>query len=104
MMSKHRTWARGCGVQVWAAPRWQARHCVLRCNIMDVAREQALTVKEQAFTLTEIYSASEVFITSASSGVVPVVEVPSPTLRRPDTGCAVAISCHCCCGRLVRAL
>lgn len=55
---------------------------MLRSNIMDVAREQEFTVKEKEFTLTEVYSASEVFITSASSGVVPVVEVqPLPPPR-----------------------
>lgn len=44
-------------------------------NIMAVAKEQELTVREKAFTLAELYSASEVFVTNASSGVISIVEV-----------------------------
>ena len=78
-------WSR---VQVLAAPRWHARQCVVRSNVLDVAREQELTVKEQAFTITELYSAVEVFITSASAGVVHVVEVRTsltPPVRARST-------------------
>lgn len=44
-------------------------------NIIDVAMQQELTVADKAFTLTELYSAREVFITNASAGVTSVVEV-----------------------------
>jgi D-alanine transaminase len=42
---------------------------------MRLAAEQKLDVEERRFTLPEAHSAAEAFITSASSFVMPVVEI-----------------------------
>lgn len=76
-------------MQVWVAPEWGGRSCVLRSNLIAVAREQDLTIREKPFTLVELYSASEMFVSNAVSGVAPVTEVwPQSHLL---------LLCSCCC-------
>jgi D-alanine transaminase len=48
---------------------------ITRRAVMRLAAEQDLEVEERRFTLPEAYAASEAFITSASSFVMPVVEI-----------------------------
>ena len=64
---------------------------ITRKAVMRLAAEQTLEVEERRFTLPEAYSAAEAFITSASSFVMPVVEIdgkrigsgaPGPYTRR----------------------
>ena len=64
---------------------------ITRVAVMRLAQETQLIVEERAFTLGEALAASEAFITSASSFVMPVVEIdgvaigsgrPGPMTRR----------------------
>ena len=48
---------------------------ITRKAVMRLAAEQKLDVEERRFTLPEAHSAAEAFITSASSFVMPVVEI-----------------------------
>ncbi len=73
----------------------QNSHAVLpgctRRALQAVADEQGLTIEERRFTLDEAYDAREVFLTSASSLVTPIIRVaqrsigdgkPGPITRR----------------------
>lgn len=73
----------------------QNSHAVLpgctRRALQTVAEEQGLTIEERRFTLDEAYDAQEVFLTSASSLVTPIIRVaqrsigdgkPGPITRR----------------------
>jgi D-alanine transaminase len=73
----------------------QNSHAVLpgctRRALQAVADEQGLTIEERRFTLDEAYDAQEVFLTSASSLVTPIIRVaqrsigdgkPGPITRR----------------------
>ncbi|MDM9624154.1 D-amino-acid transaminase [Rhizobium sp. S96] len=73
----------------------QNSHAVLpgctRRALQAVAEEQGLTIEERRFTLDEAYDAREVFLTSASSLVTPIIRVarrsigdgkPGPITRR----------------------
>jgi D-alanine transaminase len=64
---------------------------VTRASVMRLAREQGLVVEERVFTRQEMLQAQEVFFTSASTFVMPVIEVdgervgggqPGPITRR----------------------
>ena len=64
---------------------------VTRKAVLALAAEQALTLTERPFSLDEAWNAKEVFMTSASSFVLPIVRVdgrqigdgrPGPTARR----------------------
>jgi len=53
---------------------------ITRAAVLRFAREEGYTVVEKAFTLDEAKAASEAFVTSASSFVMPVVEIDGTTL------------------------
>jgi D-alanine transaminase len=64
---------------------------ITRAAVLRFAREAQIEVEERPFTLEEARSAAEAFITSASSFVMPVVEIdgarigdgtPGPLTRR----------------------
>lgn len=64
---------------------------VTRKAVLALAAEQALTLKERPFSLEEAWNATEVFMTSASSFVLPIVRIdgrgigdgrPGPIARR----------------------
>ncbi len=48
---------------------------ITRAAVLKFARESGFTIVEQAFTIEQAQAASEAFVTSASSFVMPVVEV-----------------------------
>lgn len=50
-------------------------HGITRAAVLKLAAEAQLTVDERPFTIAEAQSADEAFVTSASSFVMPVVEV-----------------------------
>ncbi|WP_226782042.1 D-amino-acid transaminase [Oceaniglobus trochenteri] len=50
-------------------------HGITRAAVLRFAREAQMEVEERAFTLDEAKAADEAFITSASSFVMPVVEI-----------------------------
>jgi D-alanine transaminase len=66
-------------------------HGITRAAVLRFAREAQMKVEERAFTIEEAQAADEAFITSASTFVMPVVEVdgtslgdgtPGPVARR----------------------
>ena len=50
-------------------------HGITRAAVLRFAREAQMEVEERAFTLDEALAADEAFITSASTFVMPVVEI-----------------------------
>ena len=66
-------------------------HGITRAAVLRMAREAGMTVEERPFTVAEAQGADEAFVTSASSFVMPVVEIdgtrigggqPGPVARR----------------------
>jgi D-alanine transaminase len=55
-------------------------HGITRSAVLRFAREAQMEVEERAFTLDEAKSADEAFITSASTFVMPVVEIDGQAL------------------------
>lgn len=48
---------------------------ITRDSVMDLARKQGYNVKEQLFTLFDVYTADECFLTGTAAEVIPVVKV-----------------------------
>lgn len=53
---------------------------ITRVAVMSLAREASLTVEERLFSVEEALGAEEAFITSASSIVMPVVQIDDTTI------------------------
>ncbi|QMU59560.1 MAG: D-amino-acid transaminase [Boseongicola sp.] len=55
-------------------------HGITRAAVLRFARESQMVVEERAFTIEEAQNADEAFITSASTFVMPIVEIDGASL------------------------
>lgn len=53
---------------------------ITRARVLDLAREAAIPVREHAFTTDELRAADECFVTSATTFVMPIVQVDDATI------------------------
>jgi branched-chain amino acid aminotransferase len=66
--------------EVWTS---DGRFClggITRGNVLRVCRENGITAHEKTFSLTDVYSADEAFVTGTFAGVVPVRSVDGRTI------------------------
>jgi branched-chain amino acid aminotransferase len=66
--------------EVWTS---DGRFClagITRGNVLDVCRSAGITARETTFSLTDVYSAQEAFVTGTFAGLVPVRSVDGRTL------------------------
>ncbi|MFQ5427852.1 MAG: aminotransferase class IV [Thermodesulfobacteriota bacterium] len=59
---------------------------VVRQVVLEVAKERKIPAKEKWFTIDELLTAEEAFITNSISGVVPIVEVDSEPIAEGRPG------------------
>ena len=65
-------------------------HGITRAAVLRFAREAQMEVEERAFTIAEAQGADEAFITSASTFVMPVVEIDGKAVGTGKPGSVVA--------------
>lgn len=63
------------GVELWAPTSRHLMPGVTRDNVLAVAADLGLVVREKDFTLTDVYGALEAFVTGTAPGVRPVAQV-----------------------------
>jgi len=61
-------------------------HGITRASVLQLAAEAGLMVEERPFSVPEAQSADEVFITSASSFVIPVIELDGVAIGTGHVG------------------
>lgn len=74
--------------EVWTSPPEYCLGGITRGNILQVCRDNGIPVYEKRFSLFDVYSADEAFITGTFAGTTPVREVDGrvmPTLDGPIT-------------------
>ena len=59
---------------------------ITRGNVLRVCRDAGITARETTFSLTDVYSASEAFVTGTFAGVVPVRSVDGRTIGTGTRG------------------
>jgi branched-chain amino acid aminotransferase len=72
--------------QVWTS---DGRFClagITRGNVLRICRDAGITARETTFSLTDVYSASEAFVTGTFAGVVPVRSVDGRTIGTGHRG------------------
>jgi branched-chain amino acid aminotransferase len=65
------------------------RYClagITRANVLEICRANGIPARETTFSLTEVYSASEAFVTGTFAGVVPVCTVDGRTIGEGRRG------------------
>jgi branched-chain amino acid aminotransferase len=60
------------GGQVWTSTGMYCLGGITRANVLRVCGEAGIPAQERSFSLTEVYSADEAFVTGTFAGVVPV--------------------------------
>lgn len=70
--------------EVWTSPPEYCLGGITRGNIIRVCREAGIPVFERRFSLFDVYSADEAFITGTFAGVTPVREVDGRTIEHKD--------------------
>ena len=56
-------------------------HGVTRQNIIDICKTNSIPIYEKNFTLSDVYSSDEAFVTGTFGGVVPVYEIDGHELK-----------------------
>ena len=72
--------------EVWTS---DGRFClggITRGNVLEVCRGNGITARETTFSLTDVYSAAEAFVTGTFAGVVPVRAVDGRTIGSGKRG------------------
>ena len=70
--------------EVWTSPPEYCLGGITRGNILRVCREAGISAVEKRFSLFDVYSADEVFITGTFAGVTPVREVDGRVIEQLD--------------------
>ena len=71
------------GDEVWTSTGMYSLAGITRSNVLRLCERNGIPAHERAFSLTEVYSADEAFVTGTFAGVVPVHTVDG---RRIGTG------------------
>ncbi|NRA29499.1 MAG: aminotransferase class IV [Parvularculaceae bacterium] len=67
--------------EVWTSPPEYCLGGITRSNIIQVCREAGIPVFEKRFSLFDVYSADEAFLTGTFAGVSPIREVDGRTIE-----------------------
>jgi branched-chain amino acid aminotransferase len=62
---------------------------ITRANVLDICRANDIPARETTFSLTDVYSAREAFVTGTFAGVVPVRSVDGRTIGTGQRGAIV---------------
>ncbi len=66
--------------EVWTSTGDYCMPGITRSNVIALCRRNGLTVREKNFSLTDVYGATEAFVTGTFAGVAPVASVDGRTM------------------------
>jgi branched-chain amino acid aminotransferase len=72
--------------EVWTSTGDYCLGGITRSNVLEICAREGTTARERRFSLTEVYSADEAFVTGTFAGVVPVHTVDGRRIGTGDRG------------------
>lgn len=72
--------------EVWTSSGDYCLGGITRGNVIRVCQENDIPVRERTFSLTEVYSAEEAFVTGTFAGVAPVTTIDGRTIGGGERG------------------
>ena len=69
---------------------------ITRGNVLAVCRDDGIPARETTFSLTDVYSAEEAFVTGTFAGVVPVRTVDGRTIGDRRRAARWSSACSSC--------
>ena len=70
--------------EVWTSSGDYCLGGITRANVLEICNRNGIIAKERNFSLTEVYSAEEAFVTGTFAGLTPVRSVDGRTLESAD--------------------
>ena len=61
--------------EVWTSSGKYCLHGITRSTVIDLCKKNDITVFEKNFTIEDVHSADEVFVTGTFAGIIPVVSI-----------------------------
>jgi branched-chain amino acid aminotransferase len=61
--------------EVWTSSGDYCLAGITRANVLRLCHDNGITAREKNFSLTEVYSAEEAFVTGTYAGIAPVIEI-----------------------------
>ncbi|MGB3184972.1 MAG: aminotransferase class IV [Ornithinimicrobium sp.] len=74
------------GDEVWTSDGRYCLHGITRRAVLDVCEAAGIVARERTFSLIDVYSAAEAFVTGTFAGVVPVTSVDGRTIGSGTRG------------------
>ena len=74
------------GREIWTSTSLYSFKGITQANVLDAWRKAGNVARECDFTLAQVYSANEAFVTGTLGGVTPVTKVDGRTIRDGDPG------------------
>jgi branched-chain amino acid aminotransferase len=68
------------GDEVWTSDGRFTLQGITRANVLEICRSSGIPARETTFSLTDVYSAREAFVTGTFAGVVPVRSIDGRTI------------------------
>jgi len=68
------------GGEVWTSTGMYCLGGITRSNVLRLCAQDGITARERSFSLTEVYSADEAFVTGTFAGLVPVHTIDGRTI------------------------
>jgi branched-chain amino acid aminotransferase len=78
------------GDEVWTSTGNYCLAGITRANVIEICRQHGIAAFERDFSLFDVYSASEAFVTGTFAGVVPVIEVDGRSIGGGTRGSVTA--------------
>jgi branched-chain amino acid aminotransferase len=78
------------GDEVWTSSGNSCLAGITRANIIEICRRHGIPVFERDFSLFDVYSATEAFVTGTFAGVVPVIAVDGRSIGAGTRGSVTA--------------
>ena len=72
--------------EVWTSTGQYCLNGITRGVVIETCRESGLPIMEKDFSLTNVYSADESFVTGTFGGLIPVIEVDGRTIGAGQRG------------------
>lgn len=72
--------------EVWTSTGDYCLGGITRSNVLRICADAGITAREKRFSLTDVYGASEAFVTGTFAGVVPVRAVDGRTIGTGERG------------------
>ena len=78
------------GEEVWTSSGDYCLGGITRGNVIELCRRHGIAVAERNFSLFDVYSADEAFVTGTFAGVVPAIEIDGRTIGAGTRGAVTA--------------